>query len=83
MENEAQTWGANSESALGLAKVLETFEKEEKAKQGTNIVSKYSEFQLNKVPSSNAEVAKFPKLYKAFIDEQDYERALNQSKHNP
>ena len=44
IEMETQMSGANSEKALALQKLLETFEKEEKIKQGTNIVSKYSEF---------------------------------------
>ena len=80
---ETQASGANSSSALGLAKVLETFEKEEKQKQGTNIVAKYSEFQLNKVPSKKEDLSKFPAIYKAYVDDQDYQKALTQSKHNP
>lgn len=80
---ETQAGGVNCQAAQGLQKVLETFEKEEKQKQGANIVSKYSEFQLNKVPAKREDLAKFPQMYQAYVNEQDYERALTQSKHNP
>ena len=83
IEMEEQTNGVNCQSALGLAKVLETFEQEEKQKQGTNIISKYSEFQLNNVPQSREDLARYPKIYEAYVLEQDYEKALTQSKHNP
>ena len=83
MQREGLTNGANCQAALGYGKILKAFEKEEKVKKGTHIISKYSEFQLNRVPAKKEELSKFPKLYQAFVDDENYQRALTQSKHNP
>lgn len=83
IQQEGLANGANCQAALGYGKILKAFEKEEKVKKGTHIISKYSEFQLNKVPAKKEELGKFPKLYQAFVDDENYQRALTQSKHNP
>jgi len=66
-------------SAASYEKVLETFQKEEKAKAGKNIYAKYSEFQVNKVPASRSQLKEFPNLYKLFVEDSDYQNkvALN------
>ena len=55
-------------------RILEAFEKEEKKKAGKNILAKYSDFQVNKVPQKRADLAKFPRLYTLFVEDQDYIR---------
>ena len=47
-------------SAASIDKVIETFEKEEKKKAGKNILSQYSDFQVNKVPEKKSDLTKFP-----------------------
>ena len=53
-------------------RIIASFEQEEKLKTGSNILSKYSEFQVNKVPDSLNDLNKFPKLYKLYVDDEDY-----------
>ena len=56
-----------------IQKILETFEKEEKEKAGPNILAKYSDYQVNKVPKKQTELAKFPALYQLYVQDQDYQ----------
>ena len=59
--------------AESVEKILQAFEQEEKKKAGSNILAKYSEFQINKVPSSASEVERFPALYSLFMQDEDYQ----------
>lgn len=54
--------------------VVIAMEKEETEKKGSNLMAQYASYQINKVPTGKQDIKQFPKLYKMFIDDQDYER---------
>ena len=60
-------------SSAAYSRILEAFQKEEKQKAGKNILAKYSEYQVNKVPADRKDLNNYPKLYKMFVEDQDYE----------
>ena len=61
---------------------MAAFEKEEKQKQGSNILAKYSQFQINDVPKTRNHLQNYPKLYQMYVEHQDYENKEAENEDN-